>query len=364
MNDNVENSVSKQVDSEDFSCPQCGAPVHYNPETSTLVCEYCAFQQVLNGIDSDEEYNFETAESNENTSWQKETRLVKCENCGAENIVSSTEISSTCPFCGSNQVIETHELVGIKPHRVIPFSVPKDQAESTYIGWLKKKFFTPTKIKKQKVKLNINGVYLPMWTFDANSFSKYVGKLGKYYTVTVGSGKNRHTETRIRWFNISGTTQVKFDDILVNAGKQISQSEINQLSPFQTNDSYLYEQKFLVGFSAEHYQVKLQLGWNNAKNLAKPAIERSILKKYHYDVVGNLDIKTNYTNVKYKYVLIPVWIGTYDYEKKKYRFIVNGETGKLVGKAPLSPLKITFTVLGIVIFAILLFLLVYFSGSM
>lgn len=88
-----------------------------------------------------------------------------------------------------------------------------------------------------------------------------------------------------------------------------------------------------------------------------------ILSKYHYDVVGKIDMKTNYNNIKYKYVLIPVWIGTYRYNNKTYRFLVNGETGKLSGKAPTSALKVTILVLLIVLVAVAVLLIAYFSGS-
>ena len=60
---------------------------------------------------------------------------------------------------------------------------------------------------------------------------------------------------------------------------------------------------------------------------------------------------------KYKYVLLPIWIGKYQYNKKDFGFIVNGENGKVAGKYPVSAIKVVFTVL---IILILIFLFVYF----
>lgn len=363
MDVNTEELELKQAEAEDYSCPQCGAPVSYNPNTCMLECSYCGFKQKIDGQTSDEEFSFEDADKNADSSWNADTKVIKCENCGAENVVANDAISSTCPFCGSNQVIDTSELAGIKPHRIIPFQVSLTDAKATYIKWVKKRFFSPKAVKKQRVKVNVSGVYLPIWTFDTDTFTKYDGYLGEYYTVTVGSGKNRHTVTRTRWFRISGTTQLAFDDIVINAGVQITQSEINRISPFGTNESYLYEKKYLVGFTAEHYHVKLNAAWDNAKTIVAPKIKMKILSKYHYDVVGKIDMKTNYNNIKYKYVLIPVWIGTYRYNNKTYRFLVNGETGKLSGKAPTSALKVTILVLLIVLVAVAVLLIAYFSGS-
>lgn len=362
MNEEDKN-VQIKTDAEDYSCPSCGAPIDYNPDSMMLECDYCGFKQKIDGTLSDEEFDFNNGLKENVNLWNNEVKIIKCENCGAENVVPNNAITNSCPFCGSNQVVDTDELVGIKPNRVIPFHISQNKASLIYTTWVKKRFFSPRKIKKEKIKLNLNGVYLPVWTFDTNTFSSYTGTLGKHYTTTVGSGKNRTTVTHTRWFYIKGTTQLIFDDLLVNGGCQISQSEILNISPFSTNESFLYDQKFLVGFSAEHYKIKLDVAWNNAKSLAAPKIKSKILKKYSYDVVGEIKIKTTYNNIKYKYVLIPVWIGVYQYKNKNYRFLINGETGKLSGKSPVSILKVVFIVSSIIILGILIMLMVYMSGN-
>ena len=150
MNVNTEELELKQAEAEDYSCPQCGAPVSYNPHTCMLECSYCGFKQKIDGQKSDEEFSFEDADKTVDSSWNADTKVIKCENCGAENVVAQDAMSNTCPFCGSNQVIDTNELSGIKPHRVIPFSIPIDVATATYTKWVKKRFFSPIAVKKQK----------------------------------------------------------------------------------------------------------------------------------------------------------------------------------------------------------------------
>lgn len=361
MNENKVNSEVEETLSEDYSCPSCGAPIKFDPSTSTLECSYCGFRKIIDGASSDEEYDFNS--EYEDNSWNDEAKVVKCENCSAKNIIDKKAITSTCPFCGSNQVVDTNELSGIKPQRVIPFKLNNVDAQNKYHTWIKKRFFTPSQIKKQKVNTNISGVYLPIWTFDTETLSHYNGRLGKHYTVVRGSGKNRRVETRVRWYRISGIQKVSFDDIPVNAGEKISQNEISQLLPYDTNNSFIYEKDFLVGFSAEHYNVDLKEGWNKAKGIAAPTIKNQILRKYIYDVVGYINIKTNYSDITYKYVLIPVWIGNYTYKNKKYRYLVNGETGKLIGKAPTSILKVLIVVFGVILIAAAIMLLAFFSGT-
>ena len=354
-------NVNLDVDNcktEDYSCPSCGAPLSYLPEKGALHCEYCGLEITLDGKAGKEENDFFEG-TKEDNSWGEETKVVHCDNCGANNIVDTNAISITCPFCGSNQVVETNELVGIKPHRVIPFQISESNTKQNYSLWIKKKFFVPSKVKKNIPKLVLRGVYLPIWTFDSNTFSIYDGKLGKHYTRTVGSGKNRRTITEVRYFYVRGSKQVTFDDLIVNAGSKISQSEINAISPFNTNNSYEYDKRYLAGFSSEHYVVRLNMGWDNAKIRMNAIIKREILRGYNHDVVSYLNVNTTFNSIKYKYVLIPIWIGTYKYANKDYRFISNGETGKITGKVPISIAKVSILIFIIMLIFVVVFVILF-----
>ena len=67
-------------------------------------------------------------------------------------------------------------------------------------------------------------------------------------------------------------------------------------------------------------------------------------------------VSTRYGDVKFKHVLLPVWISAYRYRDKAYRFLVNGQTGEVSGESPKSWWKIAFLVLAIlvVLFVILM----------
>lgn len=358
-NDKGNNLDISNSDAQNYNCPTCSGPLKFIPEKSILYCEYCGNEIKLDGIINNNENDYFEGKKEDNT-WVEETKVIHCNNCGSNNVVDSSCISLTCPFCGSNQVVETAELSGIKPHRIIPFKISDVATKENYIKWLKGKVFVPRKLKKQIPSLVINGVYVPIWTFDSDTNSLYKGVLGKNYTRTVGSGKNAHTVTETRYFDISGQKIVKFDDLIVNAGSKIDQKEINALSPFYTNKSFEYDKRYLIGFSAEHYEIRLSDGWDLAKKRMSKTIERVILSDYDYDVVSDLKVKTSYYNIKYKYVLIPIWIGLYKYGNKNYYFLTNGETGKFKGKAPLSAFKISLLVIIILIAVIGLILFIYF----
>ena len=63
------------------------------------------------------------------------------------------------------------------------------------------------------------------------------------------------------------------------------------------------------------------------------------------DTSRGLTVANDYQQVAFKHVLLPVWIAAYRYNGKDYRFLVNGQTGEIVGDAPWSVAKIALFVL-------------------
>lgn len=356
----MQEKIEKEALHDIYECPSCGANLKYSPDEEALLCEYCKKVISLKGESSEEELDFLSNAEKDTNDWAEETVIVGCDNCGARNVVSKKDITSHCPFCGSAAVIKVDELVGEKPNRVIPFKIGKEGVIKAYKYWIKKKLFAPSKVKKEIPNPILNGVYIPTWTYDTDTISAYNGRLGDRYTVTVGTGKNRHTETRIRYFYIKGVHSTSLDDILVCSGKKLEQSVLDKLSPYDTNASYVYDERYLAGFAAEHYDLSLKNGWEVAKKKAKKVIEREILSKYSYDLVDYLNVNTTFDEITYKYVILPVWICNYSYNNKKYQFIVNGETGKIIGKAPVSPIKVSILVL--VIILVIIGILLFFGG--
>ena len=37
--------------------------------------------------------------------------------------------------------------------------------------------------------------------------------------------------------------------------------------------------------------------------------------------------------------MLPIWLSSFRYKEKIYRFMVNGQTGRVGGNAPISPLR-------------------------
>ena len=50
--------------------------------------------------------------------------------------------------------------------------------------------------------------------------------------------------------------------------------------------------------------------------------------------------RSQFDDITFKHILLPVWISAYKYGGKSYRFLINGETGEVQGERPWSIAKI------------------------
>ena len=74
----------------------------------------------------------------------------------------------------------------------------------------------------------------------------------------------------------------------------------------------------------------------------QPVIEDSIKRDIGGDVQQIHSIHTDYQDITFKHILLPLWISAYKYNDKTYRFTVNARTGEVQGERPYSGWKIFF----------------------
>lgn len=351
---------TKNVETESVKCDSCGASMVFDPKTQMLFCPHCHTKVDFDKSKIAEEVDLKNGFKNAKQ-WSKDEAVVfRCEACGAKVVLQAQETAKNCPFCGTAAVKKTDELAGIKPNAVVPFLFDIEKAIGYCKAWAKKKLFAPTKFKNNLNPDNVHGVYTPCFTFDSNTQSTYVGRLGETHTRVVGSGKNQHTETYIVWQNVSGTYGQFFNDVLTAAGPKIDQKTIDNLAPYNTDKAGEYKESYLLGFMAYHYERELPECWGTAKSKIDAQIRRNILARYHYDVIDYFNVSTSHSAVTYKYVMLPVYVGNYTFKSKVYNFFVNGSTSKVTGKTPLSPLKVGIAVvLGLAVLAGIGFLIYY-----
>ncbi|HMS53052.1 MAG TPA: hypothetical protein PKD56_12050, partial [Chitinophagales bacterium] len=87
------------------------------------------------------------------------------------------------------------------------------------------------------------------------------------------------------------------------------------------------------------------------------AIRQSVKQQIGGDVQQITTLNTNFYDITFKHILLPIFISAYRYNGKVYRFLVNGRTGKVTGERPLSYIKIALTIIAVIaIIALIMYL--------
>jgi ribosomal protein S27E len=352
-----------------FKCENCGAEQAFDAATGMLKCAHCgATREVPTGSGTVVEYDFfqGLAQAPKGLGAGGGTRSAKCQECGANVVFPDGVTATRCTFCGSSKVLEQAENENaIRPESLLPFAVDKKRANQAFGDWLGKLWFRPGDLKAMAKVQEVAGVYVPFWTYDAHVESSWTAEAGYYYYeteeyTTQENGqqvsKTRQVQ-RTRWERAWGHRADEFDDVLVCASQGLPRELADKLSTFDTHQLVPYSPGFLAGWRAEEYAVDLQQGFG----FAQQKMDREQQKRCGHDVPGdtqrNLRVDNTYSAITFKHVLLPLWIAAYRYRDKVYRFLVNGQTGEVVGKAPWSWVKLALLVLTIAAIAVVLYFL-------
>lgn len=338
-----------------FPCSQCGASLVFAPGTTHLRCDYCQHDnEIPEGLDPVEELDYTDYLNRlaEDSSEVIEVQSLTCGACTAELSAPDRDGGVTafdCPFCGHAVNTQAQSRRVIKPQSLLPFAQDRKQAQAAFRGWLKSRWFLPSKLLKYtRQDEALQGVYLPYWTYDTRTHSRYTGQRGEYYYVTQHytarvNGKTVQKTRRVRktrWYSASGAVSVPFDDVLVPGFTDHDHELAHQLGGWNLGGIVPYDEAYLAGFRAEIYRVGLPEGFLQAKAQMEPEI-RSVVRS---DIGGDTQrvhtVNTDYHDVTFKHLLLPVWASAYRWRGKTYRFAVNGQSGAVRGQRPYSAWKI------------------------
>ncbi|MEP4980894.1 TFIIB-type zinc finger domain-containing protein [Ascidiaceihabitans sp.] len=336
-----------------FPCDNCGADFRFDPSAHTLVCDHCGNtgdMDTQTPVHAIKELDFRAALDAELPHSEiEETRVSKCPNCAAQVEFEPDVHAAECPFCATPVVTDTGAHRHIKPRGLLPFAMDESAARSSMTDWLGGLWFAPSGLQEYARKgRKMQGIYVPYWTFDADTKSAYAGERGTVYyenQTVVRDGKRQTVRVaKVRWAHVRGRVARFFDDVLVLASTSLPKRFTDALEPWDLSAMEPYDPAYLAGFRAEGYSIELQEGFKEARMRMEAQITRDV----KFDIGGDKqrvhDIQTQINAVTFKHILLPVWLAAYKYRGKTYRFVVNGRTGRVQGERPYSAIKITIAV--------------------
>lgn len=344
-----------------WPCDSCGADLRFAPGQTELVCDHCGHTQAIPRAMREEatramgEHDLTRGLKGDLAPGaMEEPQTTKCPNCGALVEFSGAEHASQCPFCATPVVIGTGTNRQIKPQALIPFQLDERTARAAMAKWLGRLWFAPNGLVDYARKGRaMSGLYVPYWTFDAATRSSYSGQRGTYYyetrmvTVEVNGKRQQRQEQvrKTRWQSVSGRVARAFDDVLVLASQSLPHGYTQGLEPWDLGALEPYRPDYLAGFIAEGYTISLSDGNGTAHQIMAQVISGDVARDIGGDEQRIGQINTDYSAETFKHILLPVWLAAYKYNGKTFRFVVNGQTGKVQGERPYSAWKIAFAVL-------------------
>lgn len=342
------------------TCDTCGANMAWDAGAGALRCEACGATRAADVPPAAAivEHDLEAALRAPRPRGSVGIKQVKCTECGAVVQFGPNVAATRCEFCDSPQVL-AQELASDRflPESLVPFKVGRDQAVAAFKRWLSGLWFRPSNLRAKASIAELHGVYVPYWTFDAHVESHWTADAGYYYwenesyTTTENGRTVRKTRRvrKIRWQPASGRRFDRWDDHLVCASRGLPDDLARKIRSFDTRTALVpWAPEYLQGYSAESYAVELPDAWQRASQEIAREQERRCARDVPGDTHRNLRASHRMSQTTFKHVLLPLWIAAFRYDDQLFRFLVNGQTGEVAGKAPWSVTKIVLFVATIV----------------
>lgn len=324
----------------EYKCPCCGGGIQFNSTVQKMKCPYCDSEFEMDAVmsydddlknDAPEKYNWARDCSQFSEAEAAGLKTYGCQSCGAEIVGDDTLGSSKCPYCDNPIVMKAQFSGDLKPDYIIPFKLDKKAAKENLKQHLSNKKLLPKIFKDENHIDEIKGIYVPFWLFDTDadarirykatrtrhwSDANYMYKETKYYAVVRGG-------------------KIGFNTIPVDGSSKMEDELMESIEPFNFSEAVPFQSAYLAGYLADRYDVDSDASIGRANQRVKNSTESEFRKT----VMGYDSVVTERSNIwlhngKIKYALYPVWILNTTWRGKKYRFAMNGQTGKFVGDLP------------------------------
>ena len=320
------------------TCSGCAGEIKFEPKQQCLKCSYCENTfEIKESISNAEKYPYNESSAIK-LSKDKYSQCI-CKSCDKTFFILNDNKNLSCPYCGGGEVDGAFDIAEV-PDGIVPFKLNKDEALQSFLTWVKKKKFVPNGFKNQVRSNFLKGVYLPVYSYDFVAKTKFSG----YRTTTrYYDGKSHTTRTYIK-----DKKDYKFNNYLDSANSIVSVISLREVSNYDFSSLCVFRTEYLYGFLGLSIDKNLHTSCGNMKNEAINDIKNFIRRDYGRDI-QNLKVEANFLDVKYNYLYVPLYVTSYNYKDKDYYCYINGQTGKINGKAPKSFWKYFFFISGLFI---------------
>ncbi len=328
---------------QEYKCPCCDGAIAFDSESQKMKCPYCGTEFDVEtikdydrnlGEDGEDDIYWEKSDAPEwQTGEQEGLKVYQCKSCGGEIITDETTAATECPYC-ANPVVMMGQLSGnLKPDYVIPFKLNKEEAKAALQRYYKGKTLLPKVFKAQNKIEEIKGVYVPFWLFDADADAHI-----RYKGTKVRSwSDSNYYYTETRFYSVIRSGNIGFRRIPVDGSEKMQDDLMESIEPYDFSEAVDFQTAYLAGYFADKYDIDSEASIERA-NIR---IKNSTADAFRSTVIGYTTVTPEATSINIKsgktsYALLPVWILNTEWNGEKYRFAINGQTGKIAGNLPMD----------------------------
>ncbi|MCL4265159.1 MAG: hypothetical protein KJ069_18225 [Anaerolineae bacterium] len=345
-----------------FHCPQCDATTAFSTDGGGITCAHCGYyeapQAALVGKGAQQfEFTVETM-ARVAQGWGIERKELACNRCNAHVTIATDMLTHICPFCHSNQVVQVKAPQDVlRPRFLLPFQVDADTLRRQTAAWLGSSWLLPKDVQRLAPGTEFTPIYVPAWTFDAQTSAGWKAEVAHTRTRTVGIGKNRRTQTYTEWRWESGQATLTFDDLLINGASNLSPVLLNQIRHVDLTQLVAYEPHYLAGIQAQAYDVSLDAAWERARQNMRAQTKEACQRQATSQRMRNFSMNLDFRDESWRYILLPLYIAVYHYNNQPYQLLANGQNGQIAGQRPVDWRKIIVAIGAALLPALLLGLL-------
>ena len=344
--------ADKTNQAQAYNCISCGAPLHFDPPTGKLKCDYC--DSLYTPEEIEEHFkNKESETAAERT--DEEFKSYSCSSCGAELLADQNTAVMLCPYCGNNTIATAQFASNIRPDCLIPFAVEKKVAmekyEKYYQDGLIKKFLLPKSFKTDSHIQDIQGVYIPFWLFS--------GKAEVEGTYEVSNDKHSGDYIIHEIYEAKRSGNIDFNDVPADASKRMPDDLMDSIEPYNLKDLKDFSMAYLPGFLAERFDVDEEDDKERAEERVAGTVRNKVNETLHYNTIRERDEDIDVSIEKTKYALLPAWVLTTKWNGLEWMFAMNAQTGKFTGNLPVNKGKFWGSIIGSFFIVLILCLLLF-----
>ncbi|MBQ7011223.1 MAG: hypothetical protein IJN63_05915 [Clostridia bacterium] len=366
-----------------YKCPACDAALKYDGKADRMTCEYCGSNFDVESVkaynddlkkraeeaereqeeERPEEDNVRSSDKEWNEDEKEQVGAFTCPTCGGELLFDEHTVASSCPYCGNPAMVK-HRLSGeLKPELVLPFRITKEEAKAALRRFTAKKLLLPKGFADENRIESIRGIYLPFWLYTGKADAMASYSATRVFTTRTP----KYDVVRTDHYRLDRRGKVSFSNLPIDGSSTIDDALMDSIEPFDFSSAEEFTTAYLAGFMANKYDMTCDDCVDRAKERMRGSAESLLASTVTgYSTTVKTNSAVSFSDVDAKYALLPAWLLVTKYKGKNYTFAMNGQTGKFVGKLPVSAKRFwLYTLLfGLGISAVLfiIYVLLFFGG--